>query len=369
MIQEWIQIARSGQDVETVIQKTFDDIWGTFQSFEAVIKENNDDKAQLLTKDKGSRKRKRNEMEESLKENKARNITHIVESCSVIAAALDCLNRILMIFGHSLNSTLHHSVLVNIHVFAKKLTEWSMQENVSWWSDDYNLFEGISKVLITFNSSSHHLHRSSINYTLSLLEMIRSCEPQNRKLCLAFQNTLETIFHYPRRPVVIINPSSALLQEPEVVEKETPQEVDSDEEMENEDGKIRNVMDLSQDEADEHEISSTVNGQAEVKIAQEAKELPEKESIEIADEDDDVEEPTCISSADEDDIEEVPQSVVILDEESEEKSVHELPKPVEIKKSRQSQSPAQKEPAKPANPEQQASVDDIMSEFVSELLE
>lgn len=360
-------MTKSGQDIEQVVQLTMDDIWTQLRSFETVIKENQDDKSKLLSKEKGSRKRKHNSVEEQKLEKASKNISHIVDACVTACSALECLNRILAIFGHFLNSNQHQAILTNIHLFAKKLVEASMWEN-PLWSDDYNLMESVCKVLVTFNSSSHHLHRSSINYTLSLLEMIRSAEPQNRQLCLAFQNNLETIFHYPRAPVVIVNPSSALLQEPEIQQKE--QEVESSDEEEELDD-AASVTDLCQDE---NEITSTVNGQGDAEKPQ-AKVTKEPEAIEIADE-----EPTtvalCISSEDEEEGGEVEKATsadvmeVVDIGSGDDESVEELRNPVEeIKSPKKSKvARATEKVDSNTNTENQASVDDIMSEFVDELV-
>lgn len=250
-------MARSGQDVESLVQLTLQDIWETIARFEAVVKVNQDDKSKLLTKEKGGKKRKRNPPANEIANVEFKNIADIVEACRLVNSALASLNRILFVFGHSLTANQHQSVLMNIHVFAKKLVDISMRE-LPLWSTEYNLFERVCQVLITFNSSSHHLHRSSINYSLSLLDMIRSCEPQNRALSLSFHNHLETVFHYPRSPIVMVNPTSVLIGEPPEVDSRRSQEIhyESDEESVQEEGP-----------GDENEITSTsiLSGPAEVK--------------------------------------------------------------------------------------------------------
>lgn len=352
-IEAWIQVAKSGQDVEQLVQLTLDDVWQQLKSLETVIKENQSDKTKLLTKEKGSRKRKHNSVEEQTLQEASKNLNHIVNACVGASSALECLNRILVVFGHTLNSSQHQAVLANIHLFAKRLVEASMWEN-PLWTGDYNLMESVCKVLVTFNSSSHHLHRSSINYTLSLLEMIRSAEPQNRQLCMSFHNTLETIFHYPRAPVVIVNPASALLREPEMRA------------VENDNG----LEDEEEEEEEEEEITKTkVNGQGEVK-----KEDPVE--IIIADE-----EALSISSGEEEDEEKKEeQSTDVMevvdigddDEDDDVESVEELQRPVveEIKSPKKAKVARKTEDqeSNSTSAENQASVADIMSEFVDELV-
>lgn len=343
-------MAKSGQDIEAVVQLTLQDIWDAMKTFEGVIKENQDDKSKLLTKEKGAKKRKRpsgvGANDQSTAEPVYKNISHIIDACLLTAAALECLDRILSIFGHSLNSNLHHSVLTNVHLFAKRLVDASMWE-LPLWSDEYNLLEGVCKVLITFNSSSHHMHRSSINYSLSLLEMMRSCGPQNRQLCLSFHNNLETIFHYPRAPVTIINPSSALLQEPEVEHREKVEinEVESEDEEEE-------AFLITEEDENENEITSTVdNGQMEEEKA---------EPIEIAD-DESVEE-----KEDQQKEGKANEEVVTIESADEDDSVQVLEKPereTNAKKARLNE-----EVTMIGNSENQASIDDIMADFVDELV-
>lgn len=367
MIEEWIQIAKSGQEIENIVQATLDDIWATLKNLEVVVKEKQEDKTKLLTTEKGSKKRKRANVANAKDQEdgkSSKNVSHIVQSCLSASAALQCLDRILFIFGHSLNANLHHAVLTNVHLFAKRLVDASMMEN-PLWSDDYNLAESVCKVLITFNSSSHHLHRTSINYTLSLLEMIRSCEPQNRRICLAFQNHLETIFHYPRAPVTIVNPASALLQEPELA---APQEMETNE-VESSDDEAEEVVSVE----DENEITSTMNGQVdevessdgktekELKSHESAKEDTTTECIEIT------EDSQSISSEDEQEKSNGAEVVNIGSEDDE--SVVELPTPKEVTSPSKAKKPRlSKEVDSKATAENQASVADIMSEFVNELV-
>lgn len=358
LVRDWIQIAKSGQDIEAVVQLTLQDIWDAMKSFEGVIKENQDDKSKLLTKEKGAKKRKRHSggaNDQSKAEPEHKNISHIVDACLTMAAALECLDGILSIFGHSLNSNLHHSVLTNVHLFAKRLLVDASKWELPLWSDDYNLLEGVCKVLITFNSSSHHMHRSSINYTLSLLEMMRSYGPQNRQLCLSFHNNLETIFHYPRAPVTIINPSSALLQEPEIEHREKSH-IDVDSSEEEDDACLIT-------EADESEITSTVdNGQTEAEVgqanAETVKTFSETEAIEIADHE-------SVSSEEQDGGKD---EVVTIDEDESVEIVLQGPvdnatTPVKAKRSRLSEEVTLIE-----NSENQATIDDIMADFVDEVV-
>lgn len=236
------------------------------------------------------------------------------------------------------------------------------------WSDEYNLMDTVCKVLVTFNSSSHHLHRSSINYTLSLLEMIRSCEPQNRELCLRFQNTLETIFHYPRAPVVIVNPSSILLQEPEVVQRGEANDVETSEDEDEEetaDVAEESVTDLCKDD-DEEEETMEVNGQS--KEATNGKETSAPESIEIAD--DEGSNPALSISSSEEAVEPSGDVMDVVELASGDEECVELKSPVkEIKTPKKAKVPRLAEDVDPkVNAENQASVDDIMSEFVDELV-
>lgn len=364
IIQDWMHVAKSGQDVEQLVQLTLDDVWVQLKGFEMVIKENQDDKSKLLSKEKGSRKRKHNSVEEQQIHKASKNISHIVQASKSAASALECLNTVLVIFGHALNANQHQAVLSNIHLFAKRIVEASMWEN-PLWSDDYNLMESVCKVLVTFNSSSHHLHKSSINFTLSLLDMIRSCEPQNRQLCQTFQNTLETIFHFPRTPVVIINPSSGLLQEPEITDRDTAENDSESSEDEQEE------VVLSQQ--DENEITSTVDGGAENVLNLIDEEAKENGAVEIRD-DSASNAALSISSGDEQDLEDAnksPAVMEVVDIGSGDDSVVELKTP-ELKSAKKRPLPAKKPKMSPEESAQkakdQSSVDDIMLEFVDELV-
>lgn len=365
LIREWVQISRGGSDVENLITKTIEQIFKDTKTFEADINSRTDPKLQLMTEEKkSSRKRKRNKSgsEAPPSVQKSSSLGNMKDDCEIVSHGLRCLNDILSLFGHSMNAKLHNSVMTSIHIFAKKLLDFSILEGLVIRAYTFNLHEDICKVLITFNSSSHHLHRSSMNYTMSILDMFKSFQPHNRAMCQAFNNYLVTIFHYPRTPFHMANPSSSLLQLP------TQEESNADPEYLNDDSDIEMETLLMESEDDgENVISSTVasvQDEKPLEVAAESHNSP----INVEDEHEKVPDTVeSISSGCNDDDREDVMEVIDLEGETN------IPPSAPSNKNEGEQEKASickeetKVPAK-MNDADKVDLDDIMCEFIDELI-
>lgn len=352
-----------------LIDRTVEEIVSDMEKFDQDIEAKRNAQHQFrLTSQKSSKKRKRNQADAAAQSTDV-TITSLKENCFTVSKALNCLKIILHVAGHTLSATNHNQLLRTLHVFAKKSVESAMWD-LELFNSDYDLHKDICEVLIIFNKSSHHLHKSSINFTLELLSLHKSGAPQNRDLCQRFANDLETIFHFPRTPFQMVNPTSALMQEIEVEERASKPEIEINDSEEDNDIQIVSSPKLPRLVADFDEslISSTVHVTIPEKttfqneVIRNSEETKEKATPATGNEPDNVE---TLSSENEDEVMEV------VDIESEEEdAIPEPParRPLKLDSRAISKEVEPQHPDSHINEEAIESVNDIISEFVDELL-